>query len=72
MRGVNKVRTKLKIFRIKQKLTQHQMSAKLGYEHAYYGHVERGYQVGSAAFWERLQNAFGLTDGELQELKERD
>lgn len=66
------MRTKLKIFRITRKLNQHQMAAKLGYERAYYGHIERGYQDGSAAFWERLQNAFGLTDDELRELKEVD
>lgn len=66
------MRTKLKIFRITHKLNQHQMAAKLGYERAYYGHIERGYQEGSAAFWERLQKAFALTDDELQELKEID
>lgn len=66
------MRTKLKIFRIKNKLNQHEIAAKLGYERAYYGHVERGYQAGSLAFWERLQKAFGLTDNELQELKELD
>lgn len=66
------MRTKLKIFRIMRKLNQHQMAAKLGYERAYYGHIERGFMVGSAAFWERLQKAFGLTENELQELKEID
>lgn len=66
------MRTKLKIFRIKNKLNQHEMAARLGYERAYYGHIERGYMGGSAAFWERLQKAFGLTDNELQELKELD
>lgn len=66
------MRTKLKIFRIMQKLNQHKMAAKLGYERAYYGHIERGYMKGSAEFWERLQKAFGLTDNELQELKEID
>ena len=66
------MRTKLKVFRIMQKLNQHKMAAKLGYERAYYGHVERGFQSGSAAFWERLQKAFGLTDIELEELKEVD
>ena len=66
------MRTKLKIFRIKNKLNQHQLSAKLGYGGAYYGHVERGFQEGSAEFWQRLQKAFALTDDELQELKERD
>lgn len=66
------MRTKLKIFRIKHKLNQHDMAAQLGYERAYYGHVERGYSGGSAAFWERMQKAFGLADHELQELKELD
>lgn len=66
------MRTRLKVFRIMQKLNQHQMAAKLGYERAYYGHIERGFQDGSAAFWDRLQKAFGLTDDEVQELKEVD
>lgn len=66
------MRTKLKVFRILRKLSQHKMAAMLGYERAYYGHIERGFQDGSAAFWERLQKAFGLTDKEVQELKERD
>lgn len=66
------MRTKLKVFRVMQKLSQHKMAAKLGYERAYYGHVERGYQDGSAAFWERLQKAFALTDEQVKELKEID
>ena len=66
------MRTKLKIFRITHKLNQHEMAAKMGYERAYYGHIERGYMEGSAEFWARLQKAFGLTDAELEELKEVD
>ena len=66
------MRTKLKIFRIARKLNQQQMAAKLDYERAYYGHIERGYQDGSPSFWERLQKAFALTDDEMQELKELD
>lgn len=66
------MRTKLKIFRIERKLNQHQIAAKLGYERAYYGHIERGYMEGSAAFWERLQKAFELSDAEVQELKRVD
>lgn len=66
------MRTKLKVFRIMQKLNQHKMAAKLGYERAYYGHVERGYMKGSTEFWERLQKAFALTDEQVQELKEID
>ena len=66
------MRTNLKVFRIKQTMSQQEMSAKLGYERAYFGHVERGLQNGSAAFWERMQSAFGLTDEQIQELKELD
>lgn len=66
------MRTKLKLFRIGRKLNQHQIAAMLGYERAYYGHIERGYQDGSAAFWERLQKRFELTDAEVQELKTLD
>jgi DNA-binding XRE family transcriptional regulator len=66
------MRTKLKIFRIKMKLNQQKMAAVLGYERAYYGHIERGFQAGSAEFWESLQKAYALTDDELQELKEVD
>lgn len=66
------MRTKLKIFRVKQKLNQHQMAAKIGYERAYYGHIERGYMDGSEAFWNKLQFAFMLTDDEVKELQEVD
>lgn len=66
------MRTNLKVFRIRQKLTQREMSEKLGYEHAYYGHVERGLQKGSAEFWKRLQAAFALTDDKVKELQEVD
>lgn len=66
------MRTTLKVFRIIRKLSQQDMAAKLGYGHAYYGHVERGAQNGSAEFWGRLQQAFDLSDKELQELKEID
>lgn len=66
------MRTTLKVFRIIRKLSQSEMAERLGYERAYYGHVERGYQQGSPAFWGRLQQAFDLSDKELQELKEID
>lgn len=66
------MRTQLKIFRILHKLSQSEMAAKLGYERAYYGHVERGLQKGSAEFWVRLQTAFGLADVIVEELKQVD
>ena len=66
------MRTNLKVFRILKRQNQEQMAAQIGYERAYYGHIERGFQDGSPAFWEQLQNAFALTDDELQELKKND
>lgn len=66
------MRTQLKVFRVLQNQSQSQMAAKLGYERAYYGHIERGLQKGSAEFWARLQTAFGLTDVAVEELKKND
>lgn len=66
------MRTNLKIFRVARKLNQQEMAALLNYERAYYGHVERGYSKGSAEFWTRLKEAFGLTDARIEELKQID
>lgn len=66
------MRKQLKVFRVLQDLSQCQMAEKLGYERAYYGHVERGLQRGSAEFWRRLQAAFGLPDAKVEELKHND
>jgi DNA-binding XRE family transcriptional regulator len=66
------MRTRLKIFRVKQRLNQHEMAATLGYERAYYGHIERGYMAGSAEFWARLQKRYALTDDEVKGLQEID
>lgn len=63
------MRKQLKVFRVLQDLSQCQMAEKLGYERAYYGHVERGLQRGSAEFWQRLQAAFGLTAEAVEGLK---
>lgn len=66
------MRTQLKVFRVLQKLSQSEMAARLGYERAYYGHIERGLQKGSREFWQRLQDAFGLADVVVEELKKVD
>lgn len=66
------MRTNLKLFRIAHKMNQQQAAAQTGYKRAYYGHVERGYREGSAVFWQQLQDAFKLTDKEIEELKQID
>ena len=63
---------KLKVFRVMRGLSQQEMAARVGYERAYYGHIERGFMDGSAAFWDKLQNAFRLTDDDVKGLQEID
>ena len=63
------MRTNLKILRISHALSQHGIAAKVCYERAYYGHIERGFMDGSSRFWNRLQKAFSLTDEQIDELK---
>lgn len=66
------MRIKLKVFRVKHNLTQRGIATRLGYKRAYYGHIERGFMAGSDEFWQRLQEAFALTESEVQELKDGD
>ena len=66
------MRMKLKVFRVMRGLSQQEMAARVGYERAYYGHIERGYMDGSAAFWDKLQKAFRLTDDDVKGLQEID
>ena len=63
------MRKNLKIFRVANDLSQNRIAKKLGYERAYFGHIERGFMDGSAKFWARLQNAFSLSDEKVEELK---
>ena len=63
------MRKNLKIFRVDNNLSQHEIAKKLGYERAYFGHIERGFMDGSSKFWERLQKAFSLSDEKVEELK---
>ena len=63
------MRKNLKIFRVENNLSQNGISKKLGYERAYFGHIERGFMNGSSKFWDRLQKAFSLSDEKVEELK---
>ena len=56
------MRKNLKIFRVANDLSQNGIAKKLGYERAYFGHIERGFMDGSSKFWSRLQKAFSLSD----------
>ena len=68
-KGGEIMRKNLKIFRVANDLSQNGIAKKLGYERAYFGHIERGFMGGSSKFWARLQKAFSLSDEKVEELK---
>ena len=68
-KGGEIMRKNLKIFRVENNLSQNGIANKLGYERAYFGHIERGFMDGSSKFWARLQKAFSLSDEKVEELK---
>ena len=65
-------RTNLKIFRVKNKLSQEKMAAKIGCTRATYSAIEKGKRDGRRAFWLDFQTAFDVPDGELWGLMKRD
>lgn len=66
------MRTNLKVFRVKQNLTQGELAEKLGYTRACLSAIEQGKREGRAAFWNALQKAFSLDYEALQELRRND
>lgn len=62
------MRINLKVFRIKQHMTQKEISARLGYSRATYAAIENGVRNGRYYFWADLQAAFDVTDAEMWEL----
>lgn len=65
-------RTNLKIFRVKQHMTQAEFSEKIGYQRATYAAIEKGKRGGRQRFWKDLQQAFNIPDGEIWELMKND
>lgn len=66
------MRTNLKLFRIKHKLSQQEMAEKIGYRRAMYSLVESGKREGRRAFWTALQAAFNVPDEEMFGLMKND
>lgn len=58
-------RTNLKLFRVKNKLSQEEMAAKIGVTRGCYAAVEAGKRTGRQAFWISFQKAFDIPDAEL-------
>ena len=65
-------RTELKLFRIRQKLTQEQIAEKLGYSRGHYARFENGEADTTLRFLQALQTAFNITFTEAQTLMIRD
>lgn len=66
------MRTNLKIFRIKQNLSQTEISDKIGCSRATYAAIESGARCGRSIFWNDLQTAFELPDSEMWQLMKND
>lgn len=65
-------RTNLKIFRVKNKMSQGEMAKKIGVSRACYSAIESGKRTGKRSFWISFQNAFNVPDSELWGLMKTD
>lgn len=68
MNNTQNIRVALKIFRVKQGLSQEEMAQKIGCIRPTYSAIENGKREGRRTFWKDLQQAFVLTDEEISEL----
>ena len=58
-------RTNLRIFRVKNKLSQEQMAKRIGVTRATYSAIEKGTRNGKQTFWAKFQKAFNVPDNDL-------
>ena len=63
------MRKNLKVFRVKQGLTQAEMAARLDYTGSLYSMVESGKRTGTQYFWLNLKTAFNLSENEIENLR---
>lgn len=66
------MRTNLKVFRVKKKLTQAQIAEKIGVSRMVYAYVEQGKRGANQEFWDALQRAFEIPDAEMYPLQKLD
>lgn len=65
-------RTALKVFRVKQKMTQAQFAEKVGYSRSQYALIEQGNRNGTIDFWNKVKTAFNVSDEEMWNLTKID
>lgn len=66
------MRTNLKIFRIRNHLSQSEISDRIGCSRATYAAIENGARCGRQTFWNDLQTAFHLPDSAMWDLMKND
>lgn len=66
------MRTELKVFRIRRKLSQTQIAAEVGVSRQVYANIEKGRNGGSTEFWSNLQRAFDIRDEDMYSLMKLD
>lgn len=62
----------LYMFRHDRKLSQREISEKIGCSRASYSAIENGTRNGTITFWHKLQTAFDIPDAEIGGLMRRD
>lgn len=65
-------RTALRVFRTKQKMTQAEFAAKVGFSRSQYALIEQGNRNGTQDFWNKLQAAFNIANSDMWELMKLD
>lgn len=66
------MRTKLKVFRVEQGLSQEKMAKEIGYNRMSYAAVENGKREPTLKFCSALSKAFGITLDEAMQLMKPD
>lgn len=66
------MRTELRVFRVRQKMTQGQFAEKIGVGRALYGAIENGSRNGTLAFWEQFKTAFNIPESDIWRYTQND
>lgn len=66
------MRKNLKLFRVKNNLTQDEIAAKIGYTRGTYQAIEKGLRDGRKTFWNDLQRAFNIADADMWNLQKNE
>ena len=66
------MRTELRVFRVRQKMTQAQFAEKIGVGRALYASVENGSRNGTLYFWQRFKDAFDIPESDIWRYTQND